>query len=296
MRTDLATAALCLGAALLGNAVHLPAPVVLHAQSTPAPAFDTVSIKRNTSGGAGMRMGFAPGSVSALNVPAWQLIREAYGLQEPQLTGGPDWVPTDRFDVEARFDPTPLPGFDRTTRLQAMLQQMLGERFKLQTHTESREMPIFALVLDRDDRRLGPQLKPSAVDCAALQAAIGRGGPPPAPSTDGRPQCSGRGGFGRMTAGGLTMTQFARQLSQLAGRIVTDRTGLEGGFDFDLTWMPTPDQIPRGAPPDFPRPPVDPNAPSLFTALQEQLGLKLEAARDAVRVLVIDRIEPPTEN
>ncbi len=290
------TAALCLGGALLGGTVCPPAAVVLRAQSAPPPAFDTVSIKRNASGGAGMRMGFAPGSVSALNVPAWQLIREAYGLQDAQLTGGPDWVATARFDVEARFDPTPLPGVDRTARLQAMLQQMLAERFKLQTHTELREMPIFALVLDRDDRRLGPALKPAAVDCAALQAAIGRGGPPPAPSADGRPPCGGRGGFGRMTAGGLTMTQFARQLSQLAGRIVVDRTALEGGFDFDLTWAPTADQVPRGAPPDVPRPPVDPNAPSLFTALQEQLGLKLEAARDAVTVRVIDRIEPPTEN
>lgn len=106
------------------------------------------------------------------------MIREAFGLQEQQIAGAPEWVKIDRFDIEARFDPAPVPGFDRTARLQAMLQNLLAERFQLRTHTEARDMPIYALMVEREDGRLGPQIKPAAVDCAALQAAIGRGGPP----------------------------------------------------------------------------------------------------------------------
>lgn len=183
-------------------------------------------------------------------------------------------------------------------------------------------MPILALVIARDDKRLGPQLKPSAVDCVALgrrggPPSDGRGGPaldgrrgggpsagrggPPEPGTPfslgERPQCGGRGGFGQMIAGGMPLSQFVTQLSQLTGRIVVDRTGLTGGYDLDLKWTPTPDQLPPGPPPPgFELPPIDPNGPSLFAALEEQLGLKLDSTRGPVQVLVIDSIEPPTEN
>jgi uncharacterized protein (TIGR03435 family) len=209
--------------------------------------------------------------------------------------------------------------------MQAMMKTLLAERFRLVAHAETREMPILALVLARSDGRLGPQLKKSAVDCAALAAPQrggpppdGRGGPPPngrrgdgsglagrgtpppagtAFSLGERPQCGGRGGFGQMIAGGLPISQFVTQLSQLTSRVVVDRTGLTGGYDIDLKWTPTPDQLPPGPPPPgFEPPPVDPNGPSLFTALEEQLGLKLDAARGPVDVLVIDGIEPPTEN
>jgi uncharacterized protein (TIGR03435 family) len=276
------------------------------------PAFDVVSIKRN-AGGPGMQMRMAPGNMSALNVPVRQLIRQAYGLQDFQIVGGPDWVGTDRFNVEARFDPAaPAGDLQGPPRIQAMLKTLLADRFKLAAHTETREMPILALVMARDDRRLGPQLKPSSVDCAALQKQFaagrqgggppldGRGGPPPpgTPFSLGeRPQCGGRGGFGQMIAGGILMSQFVTQLSQLTSRIVVDRSGLTGGYDIDLKWTPTPDQLPQGPPPPgFEPPPIDPNGPSLFTALEEQLGLKLETQRGPVDVLVIDRIEQPTEN
>jgi uncharacterized protein (TIGR03435 family) len=275
-------------------------------------AFDVVSIRR-APGGDGMFMRTAPGSVTTSNVPVVQLIRQAYGLQEFQVVGGPDWIGSDRFDIEARFDPAPVNGLAGPPRVQAMLRTMLGDRFQLAVHTEQREMPILALVLSRDDKRLGPQLTPSAVDCAALASrrggaapdgrrgggpgADGRGAPPPGPGPDGRPVCGGRGGFGRMIAGGQTMAQFATQLSQLTRSLVVDRTGLSGGYDLDLTWTPTPDQLPPGVPPPgLQPPPIDPNGPSLFTALQEQLGLKLDSTRGPVDVLVIDRIERPTEN
>jgi uncharacterized protein (TIGR03435 family) len=288
------------------------------AQGAASMAFDVVSIKRNANG-AGMTMRMAPGNMSAFNVPVRQLIRQAYGLQDFQIVGGPDWMSADRFDVEGKFDPTPVAGLAGPPRIQAMLKTMLADRFKLAARSETREMPILALVMARDDKRLGPQLKPSAVDCAALQKQFagarqgggppdGRGGPPldgrgspPPPGTPfslgERPQCGGRGGFGQMIAGGIPMAQFVTQLSQLTSRVVVDRTGLTGGYDVDLKWSPTPDQLPQGPPPPGVEPPViDPNGPSLFSALEEQLGLKLDARRGPVEVLVIDRIELPTEN
>jgi uncharacterized protein (TIGR03435 family) len=295
---------------------------VSHAQDQSTPiAFDVVSIKRAAAGSDGMFMRTAPGSVTTSNVPVVQLIRQAYGLQESQVAGGPEWMAVERFDIEARFDPTPVNGMAGPPRVQAMLKTMLADRFKLAAHLEPREMPILALVLTRDDKRLGPQLRPSAVDCAALAASRrggpppdargalppdgrrgggpgldGRGAPPPGPGPDGRPVCGGRGGFGQMMAGGQTMAQFATQLSQLTRSLVVDRTGLSGGYDLDLTWTPTPDQQPPGRPPGFQPPPIDPNGPSLFAALDEQLGLRLESTRAPVDVLVIDRIERPTEN
>jgi uncharacterized protein (TIGR03435 family) len=313
-------------AAALSALLTVPfiARTAVQAQAPPSPSFEVASIKRNSGGTGGSLMRAMPGTLSALNVPARQLIRQAYALQDFQIVGGPDWMNTDRFDVEARFEAAPAPGMAGPARMQAMMKMLLAERFRLLVHQETREMPVFALVLARSDGRLGPQLKKSAVDCAAIAAAQ-RGGPPPdgrgGPPLDGRrgggpglagpggpppgipftlgerPQCGGRGGFGQMIAGGIPMSQFVTQLSQLTGRVVIDRTALTGGYDLDLKWTPTPDQLPQGPPPPgFEPPPIDPNGPSLFTAVEEQLGLKLESARGPVEVLVVDRIEPPTEN
>jgi uncharacterized protein (TIGR03435 family) len=326
MRSVLITAAAMTFA--LPIAVGVAGDAGLQAQSQ-SPSFDAVSVKRNVTGGAGMQMRIGPAQVSASNVPVRQLIRQAYQLQEFQIVGGPDWVSSDRFDIEGRFDPTvQMPGFEGPARLQSMLKNLLLDRFKLVAHTENRELPIYALTLARTDGRLGPQMKPSAVDCAALTNARGRvaappdgarGGPPPdgrgrggpapadgrgtppppgtAVSLGERPQCGGRGGFGQLIAGAVTMAQLASQLSQLTSRVVIDRTGLTGGYDLDLKWTPAPDQLPQGPPPPGVEPPaIDPNGPSLFTALQEQLGLKLDAQRGPVTVLVVDRIEPPAEN
>ena len=203
-----------------------------------------------------------------------------------------------------------------------MLRTLLRDRFGMVAHTETREMPILALRVARADGRLGPQMTPAAVDCAALNAARGRGpiegrgGPPPGariggPPPDGRgapppmpsfsvgerPMCGDRMGFGQLLAGGMTMSRLATQMAQLTGRLVVDRTGLTGGYDLDLKWTPAPNQLPPGPPPPGVEPPaIDPNGPSLETALQEQLGLKLENERGPVDVLVIEKLVPPTEN
>jgi len=285
-------------------------PVLLVAQE---PQFEVASIKPNKSGDGRVMMGIQPGGrLTATNVTLRLLIRNAYQLQDFQITGGPSWLAEDHFDIvakapegEATGDPFRAAQTGQPSRGQLMIRSLLAERFKLVVHNETKEMPIYALIVARSDGKLGPQLKPSEVDCAALMAA-GRGrGPlpppgPPGPSGPGGPPppCGIRIGMGNMGVGGSPMSQVANSLSIFAGRIVVDKTGLAGNYDFTLTW--TPDQLPQ-RPPGAPEPlvngvPIDPNGPSLFTAVQEQLGLKLDSQRGPVTVLVIDRAERPTEN
>jgi uncharacterized protein (TIGR03435 family) len=166
-------------------------------------------------------------------------------------------------------------------------------------HRETRELPIYALVVGRKDGQLGPQLKKTALDCAAINAARQSGTPASPPQPGQPPGCGIRMGFGQLTSTGLPLTNLASSLVMVVHRSVIDRTGLAGGFDFDVKW--TPDQLPprpAGLPADQPirmnGVEIDPNGPSIFTALQEQLGLKLEAQRGPVEVLVIDRVARPT--
>jgi uncharacterized protein (TIGR03435 family) len=262
--------------------------------------FEVASVKPNTSGDLRVMFGMRPGGrFTATNVPLRELIRMAYGLQNFQIQGGPDWLGSERFDVVAKAEgdlPPMAPGGPPNPLL-LMVQSLLQERFKLTVHRETKEMPIYALVIARSDKRLGPQLRPSETDCAALMAARGAAGgpPPPPPIKPGeRPQCGMFMGMARIAAGGVPTLQLAMSLSQRVGRIVVDRTGLAGMYDFEVDF--TPDQLPQGPPPPGapPLPPIDPNGPSLFTALQEQLGLKLDSDRGPVEVLIIDSVERPT--
>jgi uncharacterized protein (TIGR03435 family) len=291
-------AAAAVGVAAIG---WLGAPGV-PAQSPPAgsPTFEVASVRPNTSGDGRVMIGLQPGGrYTATNVPLRLLIRNAYQVQDFQLVDAPGWISSERFDIVAKGEGDPAPTSPGTAGpFQLMVRALLEERFKLAVHTETREMAIYALVTARDDRALGPGLRPAAVDCQAQFAAARgrRGGPPPFPAPGEPIACGMRIGPGRMEGGGFPLSQLATTLSQFVERIVLDRTGLDGNFDLTLTW--TPDQIqglggppPPGAP-AFP--PIDPNGPSVFTALQEQLGLKLESERGPVDVLVIDHVERPT--
>ncbi len=163
-----------------------------------------------------------------------------------------------------------------------MLRALLADRFKLIAHREPREMPFYALVVSRRDGGFGPSMKRADVDCA---------------TPEGQKQCGLRLMPGDMTANSASMTQLANALAAFVGRIVFDRTELPGNFDFTLKW--TPDQIPAGLERKAAAmnlPPIDPNGPSIFTALQEQLGLKLDAVKGPINVLVVDRAELPKEN
>ena len=262
--------------------------------------FEVASVKPNKSGDGRVMIGTDPrtGRFNTVNVPLRMLIRFAYQLQDFQVVGGPSWITSDRFDIVAKADgeigPAPI---GTVGPVQLMTRSLLADRFKLKVHFETRELPIYSLVVARADGKLGPQLRPATVDCAAL-AGRGRGGPPPAPPQPGeRPACGMRIGPGTMSGGGFPLSQLATTLSQFVQRVVLDRTGLTGNFDLDLTW--TPDQIQQGPPGGAPAgapPPPPLDGPSIFTALQEQLGLKLDSARGPVQVLVIDSVEQPTED
>ena len=313
---------------ILASALALSAIIaVLNAQD-PAPVPYVASVKKN-AGGVGGQIRIAPGNISVNGMPVRILIRQAFGqLQDFQLVGGPAWISSDRFDIEAKPEGSAPMSPDV---LQSILRQILAERFSLKTHKETRELPTYALMLARSDGKLGPNLKPSSEECSARMSARGRGpapgGAPPdgragfavtrgGPPPDGRggpgrgggpapfdfdaaPVCGQRGGgFGRLRAGGTTMGDFAAMISGTAQRVVIDKTGLTGYYDMALTYTPSGDQLPQGPPPPGAPgpPPIDPDGPTFFTAIQEQLGLKLESQRGPVEVVVIDSIQQPTEN
>jgi uncharacterized protein (TIGR03435 family) len=263
--------------------------------------FEVASVKRNDGSQPMVRIGLQPGGrFTTVNVPLRMLITFAYRLQNYQLVGGPDWIDSERFDITAKaeHDVPPAP-MGQTGPMQIMVRNLLADRFKLVAHEEEREMPIYALVHARDDKRPGPSLKPSTVDCLALMKA-GRGGPPPAAGGAAAPICGVRTGRGRIQAGSFPIGQLPSILAPLVQRFVVDRTGLTGNFEFELTY--TPDQAGAGAasaagtPFGADTPAPDPGGASIFTALQEQLGLKLESERGPVKVLVIDSVERPTED
>jgi uncharacterized protein (TIGR03435 family) len=205
------------------------------------------------------------------------------------LIGGPDWIGSERYDVTAKaLDGTPV----TRDAINLLVQRLLYDRFNLQVHQETREFPAYNLTLARTDGRLGPRIKPSTVQCAAAPAA-GNAAPPPPPLV-GEVPCGTNVGFGRITAGRRTLAQLARTLADRLGRIVIDKTGVAEEYDFVIEF--TPDNAPNIPPDAQPAGVTLPakDGPSLMTALEEQLGLKLESARQQIEVVVIDSVERPT--
>jgi uncharacterized protein (TIGR03435 family) len=279
------------------------------AQATPPaglePAFEVASVKPNTTGAPGGSFVMPPGRFTATNIPLKVLITNAYQLSFFQVVGGPDWVSTDRFDVAAK-----APDGSPPEQTRAMVRTLLKDRFKLVVHMETRDTPIYALVKARAEDQLGPNMKRSTMDCGPIRAqraeataaaARARGGRVPVPAAPGPNEpvvcgmrATGRGGATlRYRAGNITMTALAGALRPYVGREVVDRTGLTGEFDLDLQFSapPTTGPIDTG----IPVAPLD-DAASVFTALQEQLGLKLESTRGPVELMVIDSAERPTDN
>jgi uncharacterized protein (TIGR03435 family) len=256
-------------------------------------AFDVTSVKPNNSGAPMIRMmPAANGGWQAENVTLGMLIRLAYQLQDNQITGGPKWLFEDRFDVMGTGS---MPGRDGTPF--DKLKSLLADRFKLVTHKEQREQSMYALILARRDGKLGEKMTASTADCSATGPnGRGRGAAaPPAPGQ--RPQCGFMIGPGRLAVGGQTMAAFATNLSRFVAGIVVDKTGLTGTYDIELSYAPDPgiSLTGRDFPGGFPAPPpaAPGDAPSIFSAVQEQLGLKLESTKGPVDVLVIDSAERP---
>jgi uncharacterized protein (TIGR03435 family) len=245
----------------------------------PKPQFEVATVRPNKSGDTSASLGPRPGGrLIGTNQTVRNLIRNAFNVQPDQLIGGPDWMDSDRFDIQAKAADADVDekGMMPYPQYMLRLQSLLEDRFKMVTHWETRELSVYALVL-ASPGKLGPKLKAHTGDCTRPPASA-----PPAPGS-APVNCGTRtnmtGTVGKVTGTGITMQTFARNLSGGTGRFIIEKTGLAGAYDLELEF--TPDQSP------------DTTGPSLFTAMQEQLGLKLDSQRAPVEVVVIDRLERP---
>jgi uncharacterized protein (TIGR03435 family) len=235
---------------------------------------------------------FNPGGrVNLTNMTLKGMIEFAWNLQPFQISGGPPWIDSTRYVVTAKPDGSP-----KSSEIPAMVQTLLTERFQLVVHHGTEELPIYALVLARKDRTLGPRLTESKEgDCTAFDLSKAPTRPQPGAA---RPRFCGTSGVSpnRLSAIGIPIANLAQMLQMVLGRTVIDKTGLTGNFDLSMEWSPDETQAMQG-PPDVPKPPQSDNAgPSIFSAIQEQLGLKLESAKGPVDVLIIDHVERPSAN
>ena len=280
----------------IGFALLLAAAETTAEQSPRSATFDVASIRvnRDPSGRPTfVRPVLQPGGrVVMINQTLHDVILTAYGVSANELVGGPDWVRSTAFDVEARG----ASDISAETA-RAMLRALLADRFSLAVHREQRVLPIYVLTMAARDRQPGPQLRPAGAQCAAVTRPKGMPpGPPPSkvpaqPVPLGvagtPPRCPSMFTGGHFSGRAVSMDVLAGELADVTGRPVVNRTGLGGEFDLDLSYtaeltaQPASDAA---------------SAPGLTTALQEQLGLRLEAGRGPVEVLVIDRAVMPSEN
>lgn len=265
----------------------LVAGVFAHAQ---APAFDVVSIKLSLpetgpDRSANIVRQRPDGGLTTTRTPVATLIYRAYpDTSAPDTVGLPDWARREFYDVTAT---SPLATATVEQRA-AMLRAMLADRFQLRTHIERRELPSYDLVLDRKDGRLGLGLVPTNTDCDAVNAARRAGtAPPPIFDPDKPEPCTIIGSMD-LIRGEAAISVLAQMLRASTGRLVVDKTGLRGAYRMSLKFDLAVAALGAVAPPE--------NALSVFTAVREQLGLRLEPSRAERDVLVIDRLERPTEN
>lgn len=269
------------------------------AQPSGSPAFEVASVKPNKSTDMFKGVQVQPGSFIVTNLTLRELIGVAYEIPPPlrkaRMSGGPNWIDADRFDIVAKAEAK-----STLSQHRGMLRTLLADRFKLVAKTATRDIPVYALVMARADRKLGPQLREvPAVDCVALRATNGGMPPPMPPGPFVALPCVMTARSGVIMAGSTTMADLVRVAFTrvVLDRVVVDRTGLVGTYSVDVEWTPESEPFASAAdlPPGLPvPPPLTTAGPSIFTALQEQLGLKLEPARGPVEVLVIDSVERPT--
>jgi uncharacterized protein (TIGR03435 family) len=239
--------------------------------------FDVASIKPNQDGRGGS-LARTPGGLTARNAPFSLLIEMAFQTKLLDLSAVPEPLRSEHFDIVAKA-PARISG----DQYWEMLQALLEDRFKLAYHRETRTVSLYALVLAKKDGTLGPGINRSAdPNCPVDPTGLNYCGVQPGP--------------GRMNGQRVPMARIARELSPFAGRPVQDETGLSGSFDFQLAWTPDQFRSDDGKIKLLNGNPVDPSGPSFFTAIQEQLGLKLESKKGPVEILVIDHGEPPSAN
>jgi uncharacterized protein (TIGR03435 family) len=283
-----------------------PAPV-------PAGRFEVASIRPSNPNPASVQASLplivpAYGRLQAQNMTLRLLIVAAYQKQSFQVIGGPGWLNTTKFDIDGRAGDSKT----TTTGLLEMLQALLAERFKLRVHPETRQVPIYALMLARSDGRLGPQLKPSTANCPGYKeqqqkmleaiAKSGISGLTAMMSKPGESKACGISPAATKSAGvgikltGMPILMLTEMLTQLVGRPVVDKTGLNGLYDYELTIdAPTLIRMYAELGVNLPNAAASlPEEPSLMANLQEKLGLKLDAQRGPGQVLIVDSAAPPT--
>ena len=264
--------------------------IALGAQQQQALSFEVTSVKQNRTGDRSSRFQLLPGGrFVATNTTVLALLQSAYQFEYMpfQVTGGPAWLATERFDVEGRASVATPSRADVDT----MVRSLLATRFKVVYAKESRDMPVYQLVVARADGRMPPQFRPASKPCDRTPMAVNA----PAPDPNALPRCGARSARGtlapsnqRIEGIGATLDELAQRLAAPARRIVVNRTNLQGFFDYEVEFAPDNNQAGADAAPD--------TGLALFTALQEQLGLRLESARGPVDMLVIQSAERPDEN
>jgi uncharacterized protein (TIGR03435 family) len=235
------------------------------------PSFEVATIKPSQPDTPGTAITVRGRMLQTRNTPLSMLLTFAYGIHPKQVTGAPPWVDSEKYDISAQPDGEGQPN-DKQWR--TMLQKLLADRFKLSFHRDKKELAVYAILVDKN----GSKLTKNDTDPNGLPGLFFRG-------------------LGVLPARNATMVDFAGLLqSAVLDRPVIDQTGLAGRFDFTLTWTPDETQF-GGLGIKIPPPPDNAAAPpGLFTAVQEQLGLKLDSTKAPVDVLVVDRVEKPTEN
>ncbi len=271
--------------ALTSAAVLLLLPA-LHAQSPSAPLMEVASVKLHPpDDNTQWMINPQPGGRLRLRGTPERLIAIANRLQMDQVVAAPSWAKSDTYDIMVKVRDGVAINIDTVA---AIVREVIADRFQLQTHADSRELPVYLLTAARADRSPGPHLSRASFDCT-----LRNGPPPPLAAGQAPPPDAGRCGLntapGEIHMGGFPLNPLIVALSQVVGRVVVDRTGLEGIWNLDVEYAAEQPAAP-GAPP------LATDRPSLFTALQEQLGLKLEAGRAPVPVLVIDRLSRPSED
>ena len=238
--------------------------------------YDVISVKPDTSGGGGMRMMVTPDGFQADNVSLKMMMQSAYQYNQELIFGLPKWAETDRFDVKAKVAEEDLPALKKMAppdRIK-IVQNVIEERFKVKVHRETKEMPTYDLVIAKG----GLKIKEAVLDENSPNAMKGPDG-----KVHGGTMTLGRG---MLKAQAVPTESLVKLLSSVTQRTVVDKTGLKGSYDFELKW--TPDDAPAGS--------ADENLGSIFTALQERLGLRLDAIKGMVETLIVDHAEKPSED
>ena len=248
-------------------AISLSVGISAQSQTTPRlPAYEISTVKLNNSGEHSGKFSYSPAGLIVENLSLQTLIEQAYEVEKEQVIGAPDWAKSERYDIEAKVDPSETEALRSLTPAQRnrMMKPLLEDRFQLKTHFETRDLPVYVLAISKT----GSKLKKT-----------------PAPGT-GEEKHNFNMGRDTLTAEGISVDQLAHLLSTALGRPVANKTALAGNYDINMKWEV--EDIVSG-------PSASPG-PSIFTAIQQQLGLKLNPGKAPIQVLVIDHIERPSEN